>query len=120
MTRPLVGAVDFRSITGRGVEATVDGSRYAVGGPALLRERELTEPPELTDSTEGWRSRGTAILYLVQADEVVGALALEDEIRPDARDAIEQLHKLGRRVIMITGDAHQVAERSDAISEWTK
>ena len=110
MTRPLVGAVDFRSITGRGVEATVDGSRYAVGGPALLRERELTEPPELTDSTEGWRSRGTAILYLVQADEVVGALALEDEIRPDARDAIEQLHKLRRRVIMITGDAHQVAE----------
>ncbi len=39
VTRPLVGAVDFRSITGRGVEATVDGSRYAVGGPALLRER---------------------------------------------------------------------------------
>ncbi len=43
-------------------------------------------------------------------DEVVGALALEDEIRPEARDAIEQLHQLGRRVIMITGDAHQVAE----------
>ncbi|MGZ4674177.1 MAG: HAD-IC family P-type ATPase, partial [Ilumatobacteraceae bacterium] len=38
LTRPLVGAADFRSITGRGVEATVDGSRYAVGGPALLRE----------------------------------------------------------------------------------
>jgi Cu2+-exporting ATPase len=49
-------------------------------------------------------------LYLVHDDEVVGALALEDEIRPEARAAIEQLHKLGRRVIMITGDAHQVAE----------
>ena len=49
-------------------------------------------------------------MYLVQDDEVVGALALEDEIRPEARDAIEQLHDLGRRVIMITGDAHQVAE----------
>ena len=48
-TRPLVGAIDFRSITGRGVEATVDGSRYAVGGPALLRERALSEPPELAD-----------------------------------------------------------------------
>ena len=41
---------------------------------------------------------------------MLGALALEDEIRPDAREAIEQLRKLGRRVIMITGDAHQVAE----------
>jgi len=40
---------------------------------------------------------------------VVGALALEDEIRPAPREAIEQLRKLGRRVIMITGDAHQVA-----------
>ena len=109
-TRPLVGAVDFRSITGRGVEATVDGSRYAVGGPALLRERAISEPLELASSTDGWRSRGTAILYLVQDDEVVGALALEDEIRPEAREAIEQLRKLGRRVIMITGDAHQVAE----------
>jgi Cu2+-exporting ATPase len=109
-TLPLVGAVDFRSLTGRGVEATVDGSRYAVGGPALLRERALSEPRALTSSTEGWRSRGTAILYLVRDDEVVGALALEDEIRLEAREAIERLHDLGRRVIMITGDAHQVAE----------
>ena len=71
---------------------------------------QLAEPLELASTTDGWRSRGTAILYLVRDDEVVGALALEDEIRPEARDAIEQLHKLGRRVIMITGDAHQVAE----------
>ena len=48
-TRPLVGAVDFRSITGRGVEATVDGNRYAVGGPALLRERAISEPLELAE-----------------------------------------------------------------------
>ena len=109
-TRPLVGAVDFRSITGRGVEASVDGNRYAVGGPALLRERATSEPLELASTTDGWRSRGTAILYLNRDDEVVGALALEDEIRPEARDAIERLRKLGRRVIMITGDAHQVAE----------
>ena len=53
---------------------------------------------------------GRTILYLVRDDEVIGALALEDEIRPEAREAIEQLHKLGHRVIMITGDAHQVAE----------
>jgi len=110
LTRPLVGAADFRSITGRGVEATVDGSRYAVGGPALLRERAISEPLELASSADGWRNRGTAILYLVHDDEVVGALALEDEIRPEAREAIEHLHQLGRRVIMISGDARQVAE----------
>jgi Cu2+-exporting ATPase len=109
-TRPLVSAVDFHSITGRGVEATVNGDRYAVGGPALLRERKLAEPPELEARTEMWRSRGTAILYLVRDDEVIGALALEDEVRPEAREAVAQLRRLGRRVIMITGDARQVAE----------
>src|SRR4051794_14326763 len=43
----VAAAKEFRSITGRGVEATIDGNRYAVGGPALLRERSLTEPGEL-------------------------------------------------------------------------
>ena len=61
-------ASDFRSITGRGVEATVDGDRYAVGGPALLRERSLTEPAELAEWSQGWKDRGAAVLYLVRGD----------------------------------------------------
>ncbi|MEY2477721.1 MAG: P-type Cu2+ transporter [Actinomycetota bacterium] len=100
----------FRTITGRGVEATIDGEPYAVGGPALLRERSLTEPEELRARTETWRGRGAAVLYLVRGDAIVGALALEDQVRPEAKEAIAELHRLGRRVVMITGDAHQVAE----------
>jgi Cu2+-exporting ATPase len=102
-------ATDFRSITGRGVEASVDGDRYAVGGPALLRERSLDEPAELTARTQAWKDRGAAVLYLVRGDAIVGALALEDEIRPEARAAVSQLQAMGRRVVMITGDARQVA-----------
>ena len=56
------------------------------------------------------QSRAPRCSTSLHDDEVVGALALEDEIRPEAREAVEQLRKLGRRVIMITGDAHQVAE----------
>ncbi|WP_371748624.1 heavy metal translocating P-type ATPase [Aquihabitans sp. G128] len=103
-------ATDFRSITGRGVEATVDGGRFAVGGPALLRQRDLTTPAELTDDIDAWTRRGAAVLYLVRDSTVIGALALEDEIRPEAREAIEALHRIGRRVVMITGDAQQVAD----------
>jgi Cu2+-exporting ATPase len=103
-------ARDFRSITGRGVEATVEGERYAVGGPALLRERSLAEPDELARWSEGWKARGAAVLYLARGGAIVGGLALEDEIRPEARAAVEQLQSLGRRVVMITGDARQVAE----------
>ncbi|MGI8938387.1 MAG: heavy metal translocating P-type ATPase [Iamia sp.] len=103
-------AADFRSITGRGVEAVVDGDRYAVGGPALLRERSLDEPTELATWSRGWKARGAAVLYLVRGETIIGGLALEDEIRPEARAAVSELQSMGRRVVMITGDARQVAD----------
>ena len=103
-------AEGFRSITGRGVEAHVGGERYAVGGPALLRERGVTEPGPLQEAVTGWKDRGAAVLYLVHGDDVVGAMALEDAIRPEAREAVTELRRMGKRVVMITGDAHQVAE----------
>jgi P-type Cu2+ transporter len=103
-------ATDFRSITGRGVEATVDGVRAAVGGPALLRERSLSEPEQLSRHVEEWRERGAAVLYLVRDGEVHGAFALEDEIRPESKKAVDELHALGVKVVMITGDARQVAD----------
>ena len=103
-------AREFRSITGRGVEAVVDGRRHAVGGPALLRERGLTEPEELRARVDEWKGRGAAVLYLMRGDRVVGALALEDEVRPEAHQAVAELRRLGKRVVMITGDARQVAE----------
>jgi Cu2+-exporting ATPase len=107
---PVATATDFRSLTGRGVEATVDGTAYAVGGPALLRERALEVPDELAEPVAGWQDRGAAVLHLVRGDQVVGALALEDEIRPEAHQAVADLQAMGVKVVMITGDARQVAD----------
>jgi P-type Cu2+ transporter len=104
-------AKDFRSLTGRGVQATIDGTRYAVGGPALLRELGATVPPELTDTTDSWSKRGAAVLHLMREDEVVAAFELEDTVRPQAREAIAELRRAGiRKIVMITGDARPVAE----------
>ena len=103
-------ASDFRAMTGRGVEATVDGRRYAVGGPGLLRERSLEPPERLEETVVLWRQRGAAVLYVMSDAAVVGVLALEDEVRPEAAEAIRALHTQGIRVSMITGDARQVAE----------
>jgi Cu2+-exporting ATPase len=107
-------ATGFRSITGRGVEARVDGVPVAVGGPSLLRERGAEVPRSLADEVEAWKRRGAAVLYVSRDDAVVGALALEDQIRPESREAVDGLHRLGIRVAMITGDARQVA---DAVAE---
>jgi P-type Cu2+ transporter len=101
-------ATDFRSLPGRGVQATIDGTEYAVGGPALLRELDVA-----ADAPAEWEKRGTAVLYLVRLrdNRSLGALALEDEVRPEARAAIAELRGLGvRKIAMITGDSRAVAD----------
>jgi P-type Cu2+ transporter len=103
-------ADSFRAMSGRGVEATVDGSTIAVGGPALLRDSGVEVPEQLARDVEQWEERGASVLYVLRDDVVVGALSLEDEVREESREAIDTLHALGVRVAMITGDARQVAD----------
>ena len=106
----LPAASSFRSMTGRGVEADVEGARVAVGGPSLLRERSVQSPAELRDVIETWEPRGAIVLYVLREDRVAGALALEDEVRAESVEAVRLLHELGVRVAMMTGDARRVAE----------
>jgi Cu2+-exporting ATPase len=103
-------ATDFRALTGRGVTAAVSGRRYSVGGPAMLRDLELDVPSEMDSEISAWKSRGASVLYLAGERGVIGAMALEDEIRPEARQTVEDLRAMGVEVAMITGDARQVAE----------
>src|SRR5215217_7933540 len=58
-------AGEFRSMTGRGVQARVEGATLAVGGPALLRQLELTEPEGLAEQVGAWKRRGATVLYVV-------------------------------------------------------
>jgi Cu2+-exporting ATPase len=108
-------ATEFRSLTGRGVQAVVGGTTYAVGGPSLLRELGAEVPADLRHAAGEWSRRGAAVLHLLRltagGPEVIGAFALEDEIRPEARQALAQLREQGvEKIVMITGDARPVAE----------
>jgi Cu2+-exporting ATPase len=98
-------ASDFRASAAVGVTARVDGTRVAVGGPYLLAEHDLEPLPEV----QPWVDAGDTVLHVVVDGEVVGALAVADEIRPESREAVEALHRLGVDVVMITGDAEPVA-----------
>jgi len=108
-------ATEFRSLTGRGVQATIDDIGYAVGGPALLRELGVAAPADLERVAARWSERGAAVLHLLRLDgagpaRVLGALALEDQVRPEARQAIAELREHGvKKIMMITGDAWPVA-----------
>jgi P-type Cu2+ transporter len=103
-------ASDFASMTGRGVEVLVGGSTAAIGGPALLRERGLEVPDELRATIDEREGRGAAVLHVVTDGIIVGVVELEDQVRPESREAVEALHKQGIKVAMITGDAEQVAK----------
>ena len=99
-------AGDFSSSPAVGVRASVDGAVVEVGGPHLLEQHDLDELP----IAEDWRAEGAIILHVVVDGQVVGALRLADEIRPESRDAVDALHAAGAQVVMITGDAQAVAE----------
>jgi Cu2+-exporting ATPase len=103
-------ATGFTAISGRGVEAEVEGVRVAVGGPALLSERKVDVPGDLDEAVGEWKGRGAAVLYVLEDGNVTGAISLEDEIRPESKAAVDELHRLGVKVAMITGDARQVAD----------
>ncbi len=96
---------DFSSSPAVGVEAKVDGHRVRVGGPRLLDEAGQGELPAVSP----WRDEGAIVLHVLVDGEVIGALKLADEVRPESLQAVDALHKLGIEVVMITGDAESVA-----------
>nr|ABP43399.1 copper-translocating P-type ATPase [Mycolicibacterium gilvum PYR-GCK] len=99
-------ASGFSSSPAVGVTATVEGQEIRVGGPRLLDEIGGQEVHAATS----WREEGAIILHVVRDGTVLGGLRLADEIRPESREAVDALHKLGVEVVMITGDAEAVAQ----------
>src|SRR3984893_18516246 len=103
-------ATNFEALSGRGARALVKGKSIAVGGPRLLTEANVTVPPAVEKLTTAWASDGKTVLYAVADDRLLGAFAVEDEIRPESSEAVAALHRLGVRVAMITGDSKTVAD----------
>nr|WP_234810302.1 heavy metal translocating P-type ATPase [Mycolicibacterium moriokaense] len=95
----------FSSSPAVGVEAVVDGQRVRVGGPRLLDEAGQDELPDVLP----WRDEGAIVLHVLVDGVVAGALKLADEVRPESRQAVDALHRVGIEVVMITGDAESVA-----------
>ena len=99
-------ATEFEALAGRGARATVGGRQVTVGGPRLLAEAGLSPVTE----SDAWARDGRTVLHVVADGAVVGALAIEDEIRPESAEAIKRLHAMGLKVAMITGDAQAVSD----------
>ena len=100
-------AVNFKAIPGKGAYAEIDGNKIYIGGPNLLVDLGLREPDDLRRQVNG---AGRTLVYVVRNGTVIGAIALSDTIRPESREAVKKLKKMGVKVYMLTGDSKEAAE----------
>jgi Cu2+-exporting ATPase len=107
---PMLQAANFEALPGRGAKAVVNGRSVIIGGPRLLTEGKVTVPADVEKLTTLWASDGKTVLYILDEGGLLGAFAVEDEIRPESKEGVRELHRLGIRVAMITGDSKTVAD----------
>lgn len=93
---------DFQALPGKGVKATVDGETYIIGSERLFREDALSE--EVRSRMEALREEGKTTVLFGREDEVLGIIAVRDQVRPQAKEAVERLKEMGYRIAMLTGD----------------
>jgi Cu+-exporting ATPase len=102
-------AQDFRSVTGRGVLANVEGREVMLGSLTLLVERDI-DPGALRDQAEARRQDGQGVMFIAVDGRAAGLVAVADPIKPSAAGAIAALHRSGIRVVMLSGDSRTTAE----------
>jgi Cu2+-exporting ATPase len=98
---------EFNSITGKGIEGKVNGRSIKVVSPGYIRENDL-EYPE--GDVQNLSSQGKTVVFVILENDLVGAIALGDEIRESSKNAINALHNMGIECIMLTGDNQQTAD----------
>jgi Cu2+-exporting ATPase len=103
-------AEGFQAIGGKGVEAIIDGRPVLLGGPALLRQLGVQVDPTLQAAADRAAARGQSAITMVEGSSAIAVFAVADAVRPESREAVQRLHDRRIEVIMMTGDAHAVAQ----------
>lgn len=96
-------AADFQSITGGGAKATVDARTWVIGSPILMREQQILLNAFDTQIA-ALQAEGKTVVVLATGGKAVGLISLQDELRPEAAQVIEELHRRNVRTVMLTGD----------------
>lgn len=103
-------STQFESIPGRGVRAIVEGRPLAAGGPNLLASLGLSPNVGIQAFADAVMKDGQGVIYLIESGRTIAAFAVADAVRPEAADAVQQLHAAGMEVVMMTGDTQAVAD----------
>lgn len=99
---------NFQSHTGKGVTGTVDGHTMALGNAAMMSDAGA-DAAALQERADGYRREGQGVMFAAVDGKLAGLLVVADPIKETASGAIEQLHREGIHVVMLTGDNRQTA-----------
>ena len=93
----------FNSISGKGVEAKYNGAVILLGNRKLMMEKgiDIANVDKRMAELEG---QGKTVMLVAKDNSLLGLIAVADTLKPYSKEAVEQLHKMGREVVMITGD----------------
>lgn len=102
----LIPIQGFKSIPGKGIEGQIQGRSWMVASPGYLRENNIKLDD---DRVNRLAEQGKTVVFLLEEDRLVGAVALADVIRKESREAIEELRSMNINCMMLTGDNRFVA-----------
>jgi Cu+-exporting ATPase len=93
----------FQSVTGKGVAAKVKGKTIFLGNRAFMEDRKINFK-DFENEVSVLEEQGKTVVFLSSAKQIIGFIAVADQLKPFAKEAVEELHKLGKKVMLITGD----------------
>ena len=99
----------FSSITGRGVEGRIRGREVLIGTPMFFRDKKVRDFGALEAQAHDLQAEGQTVMFVADNDKAIGLIAVADPIKATTPAAIQQLHAMGLKVVMLTGDSQQTA-----------
>lgn len=99
---------EFLAVSGRGVKGKIAGINY-LGGNAKFMQESNVPANEIVDETQKFLEQGKTVIYFARENEIIGALAVADTIKPTSNQAIQELKARNIEVVMLTGDNETVA-----------
>jgi cation-transporting P-type ATPase A/B/Cu+-exporting ATPase len=108
LARAGLGAIppvdDFTSLSGLGAGGVVEGREVLVGSARMLATHGIPIPPGLAEQCAAWEQQGCSTVIVAAGGVAEGAFALADTVRPSAAAAVAELHRMGLRTVLLTGD----------------
>lgn len=99
---------NFESVSGKGVIGTVQGIKYNVGNARMMQEKQFDLSP-YSQKVNEYSSLGHSIMFVASDDEILGFISVADSIKENSKLAIQNLQKMGLKVVMLSGDNEKTA-----------